>query len=58
MLYYCNKCKQYTEHTEKPITMKAGDKGFTQTNSYICSKCSFAPLFIDETKLKEKKNDK
>ena len=57
MIYYCNKCKQYTEHTEKPITMKAGDSGFTKTITYICSRCSFAPLFIDPTLIKEDNND-
>lgn len=58
MIYFCKKCNKYTEHLEKPITVKAGDSGYTKSISYICSECNFAPLFIDETKLKENKNDK
>ena len=57
MIYYCNKCKQYTEHIEKPITMKAGDSGYTKTITYICSRCSFAPLYINPTLIKEDNND-
>lgn len=55
MIYFCTKCNKYTEHLEKPITIKAGDSGYTKSISYICSECNFAPLYIEPTLIKEEK---
>ena len=57
MIYYCKKCQKYTEHTEKKITVKAGDSGYTESKSYICIECNFAPLFIDENLIRDTKDD-
>ena len=58
MLYFCDKCQDYTEHKIKSITLKSGDDGFTHSHSYICSKCNFTPLFINPDKVKKEESPK
>lgn len=46
IIYNCSKCKKATKHERKAINVKAGDAGYTKSNSYVCSECGFTPVFI------------
>ena len=45
MKAYCKKCQKVTEFKCVKTTIKAGDNGFCQSESWCCAECNFAPLF-------------
>lgn len=42
----CPKCGEKAVFVTKNVCTKAGDNGHTSYDSYVCSKCSFAPFIL------------
>ena len=48
MKAYCAKCKKITDFQIGTATVRAGDRGFTQEESWYCTECMFAPFLKPE----------
>ena len=48
MKAYCTRCKKITDFQSRIATVRSGDRGFAQEESWYCTECQFTPFLKPE----------